>query len=76
MEVDPRKVNTEVDPPEVNMEVDPPEVNMEVDPPSQKWMQKRWWERTSWEVVLGKWVVCLRKKASLYYLLLSSKRET
>ena len=66
MEVDPPEVNTEVDPLEVNMEVDPPEVNTEVDPP--KWMQKRWWKRTSWEVLRGKREVCLRKKASLLWM--------
>ena len=40
----------------------PPEVDP---PPPQKRMQKRWWKRTSWEVLLGKRAVCLRKKASL-----------
>ena len=54
----PLEVVVEEDPP-------PPEVVVEEDPPPWQWP-----DQTSWEVLLGKRVVCLRKKAFFSCLLL------
>ena len=57
----PPQVDVEENPPEVVVEEDPPEVDTEEDPlPPEVVM-----EEGSWEVLLGKRMVCLRKNASL-----------
>ena len=68
----PPEVNMGVDPLQVNMEVDspPPEVNIEVDPHPQKWMQKRWWKRTSEEVIWASGQHALEKRLPCLNMLL------